>query len=306
MDRLPTAMGKRKPIEAILQQFLAARQRLLNEKADIERKLRTIHDTLAEKSISLEFEPPVLRRPPHRPVNDSKKQMRSKELPSASTTASRAPQDPSGPEPVLPAENIVALPASGSPPNGSAALEAPLMPPEEQMIELQGSNAALPEDEQKSPPPKLDRIALLRAVNKLIDENPEELPSFKSAGIPPITQRQLIDVKDLFPAAEDLSQETARDTLMSLSLGNALLRNQEIKDFIVKHGIQTIGALIAAIPQMEELKKREQVLLLARLSRRLHLLTEGLMQSPEPEPQMASPENSVLEQSEEVLQTARP
>ena len=93
---------------------------------------------------------------------------------------------------------------------------------------------------------------------------------------------------------------------MSLSLGNALLRNQEIKDFIVKHGIQTIGALIAAIPQMEELKKREQVLLLARLSRRLHLLTEGLMQSTEPEPQMASPENSVLEQSEEVLQTARP
>src|ERR1019366_2994927 len=155
-----------------LQQFLAARQRLLNEKADIERKLRTIHDTLAEKSISLEFEPPVLRRPPHRPVNDSKKQMRSKELPSASTTASSAPQDPSGPEPVLPAENIVALPATVPPPNGSAALEAPLMPPEEQMIELQGSNAALPEDEHKSPPPKLDRIALLRAVNKLIDENP--------------------------------------------------------------------------------------------------------------------------------------
>ncbi len=299
-------MGKRKPIEAILQEFLAARQRLLNEKADIERKLRTINDTLAEKSISLEFEPPVLRRTPHRPVNDSKKQMRSKVLPSASTTASTVPQITSGPEPVLPAENIVALPASVPPPNGSAALEAPMMPPEKQTVERQDLNVALPEDEQKGPPPKPDRIELLRAVNKLIDENPEELPSFKSAGIPPITQRQLIEVKDLFPTAEDLSPEIARDTLMSLSLGNALLRNQEIRDFIVKHGIQTIGALIAAIPQMEELKKREQVLLFARLSRRLHLLTEGLMQSTEPEPQMVSPENSVLEQSEEILRTARP
>jgi hypothetical protein len=277
-------MGKRKSVDALLQQFLAARQSLLNEKAEIERKLRTINDSLAENSISLEFAPPVLRRPPRRPANASKKQMGSPELPLESTTASTVPQNTSGSEPVLAVENIVALPSAGSAP--IAALEAPMIPAEEQIVARQGSNAALRDDQQKSPPAKLDRIALLRAVNKLIDENPEELPSFKSAGIPAITQGQLIDVKDLFSAAENLSPEIVRDTLMSLSLGNALLRNEGIRDFILKNGIQTVGALLAAIPQMEELKKGEQILLFARLSRRLHLLPEGLGQTPEP--QMAS------------------
>jgi hypothetical protein len=53
-------MAKRKPIEALLKEFLAARKALLNEKAEIERQVRNLADAPAW---SVGVRSPVLHHP---------------------------------------------------------------------------------------------------------------------------------------------------------------------------------------------------------------------------------------------------
>src|SRR5258708_16747140 len=153
-------MRKRISIDSLIRQFLAAKQSLLNEKAEIENQLKHINDALAQASIPLDLERLPLGRTPEPKLKARKKQVRGNLVPVTSSIDASVPHPPPGSEPVA-SENIVVFESSGFQPTSSRATKDFATPSEAQMIEHQGSSATLGGDAQEKPLRTMDRIALL-------------------------------------------------------------------------------------------------------------------------------------------------
>ena len=249
---------------AILKEFREAKFRLMNRASAVAQEIQAI------KAVLKGSEPN--RLPPRSPASRGNGRLVRRNASASKRAAQRRPRPTrkkrSGPEE-----------GEASPP------DAP--PPD---ANVSNSNATLPADEDVAThePLALEEIPaapiaaltetwdgkmLLQAVCKLIREHsgePEDLPSFKSAGIPRITKDQLKDAYGLIPSAENVSPEVAN--AMFWDLGRSVVEDPEIRAFLLSARTpRMIGDLLSILPRTRMLKPRAQILLLSGLANALNL-----------------------------------
>jgi hypothetical protein len=117
-------------------------------------------------------------------------------------------------------------------------------------------------------PAPLSPGELAAILNMALNERPAKSPTAKSLGIPPITEKQLVALAAILPPPRHIQPEVARETIMSLSLG-CVLSDPEVMGFLLNNGIQTVGHLCESLGKLDQLKRNERALILARLYQHL-------------------------------------
>jgi hypothetical protein len=226
----------------LIRQFLASREQILSERTKIISRLNAISEALygpnpAPFSDPAEFSAPA-------PV-EKKARRKQKRLPSPGTKEVSHLKDVVE-SPVLDTDVSTVTAPAAVPAAAAAVLEVVTIPK----------------------PAPLSPGELAAILNMALNERPAKSPTAKSLGIPPITEKQLVALAAILPPPRHIQPEVARETIMSLSLG-CVLSDPEVMGFLLNNGIQTVGHLCESLGKLDQLKRNERALILARLYQHL-------------------------------------